>query len=120
QDPVCVGVRKAVADLRTRLDRRRVRKLARAKRLAERPPRHELVRDVDVTRVTGEGVRAEAARVPELRGGGGLPLGARRGLALAGDDLQRDVQARLLVAGEPDRPRTAAPERAKGPVSVEN
>ena len=52
--------------------------------------------------------------------GGGLALGARGGLALAGDDLQSDVEPRLLVAGEPDRPRAAAPERAQRAVSVED
>ena len=48
EDPGGVRVREAVADLRARLDRRVVRQLARAERLAERAARHELVRDVDV------------------------------------------------------------------------
>ena len=49
-----------------------------------------------------------------------LPFGPCGGLALAGDDLQSDVEARLLVAREPDRPGSAAPERAQRSVSIED
>jgi hypothetical protein len=42
--------------------------------------------------------------MPQMRRGLGLALGARRRLALARDDLERDVEARALVAGEPDPP----------------
>src|SRR6185437_14259396 len=80
----------------------------------------ELVGDVDVPRIPREGIGPEAARMPELGRGGSLALGARGGLPFAGDDLQRDVEARLLVAGEPHRARAAAPERAEGPVAIQN
>ena len=50
----------------------------------------------------------------------GLALGPRRRLALARDDLERDVEARALVAGEPDRARAAAAERPQRPVAVED
>ncbi len=120
EDPGRVGMRKSLAHLSAGLDRVGVGQLPRAKRLPEGAARDELVGDVDVSRVAGEGVGPQAAGMPELRGGGGLALRARGGLALAGDDLQGDVEARLLVTGEPDRPRAAAPERSKGPVSVEN
>jgi len=113
-------VREAVADLGARLDRRRVVEFARAHRLAERLPRDELVRDVDVAGVPRERVCAQAARMAQPCRGGGLALGAGGGLALAGDDLQRDVEARLLVAREPDRPVAAAPERAERAVAPED
>ena len=54
------------------------------------------------------------------RGRQGLPLGPRRRLALARDDLQRDVEAGALVAREPDRARAAAAERAQGPIALRN
>ena len=56
----------------------------------------------------------------ELRGGCSLALGAGRRLALTGDDLECDVEARLLVAGEPDRARAAAAERSQRAVAVED
>ena len=111
--PARVRMREALADLCAGLDRVGVVELAGAQRLAERAARDELVGDVDVARIAGECVRAQAARVAQLRGRRGLALGARGGLALAGDDLQGDVEPRLLVAGEPHRPRAAAPERAQ-------
>ena len=49
-----------------------------------------------------------------------LPLGARRRLALAGDDLQRDVEPVLLVPGQPDGAGAAAPERTQRPVAPED
>ena len=56
----------------------------------------------------------------EPRRGLHLARGAGGALSLARDDLERDVEARLLVAGEPDRPRAAAPERLRRPVAVED
>ena len=79
-----------------------------------------LVGDVHVPRVARERVRAQAARVAQLRGGLRLALGARGGLPLTGDDLERDVEPRLLVACEPDRSRAAAAERAQRPVPAEH
>ena len=120
QDPGRVRVGKPFADLRARLDRRGVVQVAGAQRLAERLARDVLVGDVDVPRVAREGVGAQAARVAEAGGGGGLALGPRGGLALAGHDLEGDLEPGLLVAGEPDRPRSTAPERAQRAVSVED
>src|SRR5207302_3437652 len=97
QDPRRVRVREAVADLRARLDRGAVVELAGAHRLAEGLPRNELVGDVHVPRVARERVRAQAARMAQLGGGLRLTLRARGGLALAGHDLERDVESRLLV-----------------------
>ncbi len=53
-------------------------------------------------------------------GGLGLALGARSGLPFARHDLERDVELRLLVAGEPDRARSAAAERLERPVAAEH
>ena len=49
-----------------------------------------------------------------------LPLGAGGRLALAGDDLEGDIETRPLVAGEPHRARPSAPERTKRPVATED
>ena len=111
QDPGRMCVREAVADLRAGLDRLVVRELPGAQRLAVRLAGDELVRDVDVARVAAEPVRAQAGGMPQMRRGLGLALGPRRRLALARDDLERDVEARALVASEPDRARAAAAER---------
>ena len=56
------------------------------------------------------------------KSGGGLgpSLGAGAGLALAGDDLQRDVEAVRLVAGKPDRTGATAAQRLQGPVPAED
>ena len=105
-------VREPVADLGAGLDRGRVVQVAGSQRLAKGLARDEFVHDVDVPRVPREGVGPQAARVAEARRGRGLALGPRGGLALPGHDLEGDVEPRLLVAGEPDRPRSAAPERA--------
>ena len=56
----------------------------------------------------------------QARGGLGLALRARGGLPFARDDLERDVELRLLVAGEPDRAGAAAAERLEGPVAAEH
>ena len=120
EDPRRVRVRQPVADLRARLDRGRVVQLVRAQRLAEGLAGNELVRDVDVARVVREAVRAQAGAVAQPGGGLGLALGARGGLPLARDDLQRDIEACLLVAGEPDRAGAATAERLEGPVAAEH
>ena len=117
-DPARVRVRERLEDLRAGLDRVGVVQLARSQRLAQRLSGDVLVGDVDVARVALEPVRAEAALVPQPRRGQGFPLGARRGLALARDDLQRHLEARSLVAGEPDRPRAAAAERAQRAIAL--
>ena len=49
-----------------------------------------------------------------------LAFGARTGLALARDDLERDVAAGVLVAGEPDRAAAAAAEGPERPVAAED
>ena len=120
EDPGRMGMRKAVADLRAGLDRIVVGQLSRAQRLAVRLARDVLVRDVDVPRVAAESVRAQASRMAQLRRGLGLALGPHGRLALARDDLQRDVEAGPLVTGEPDRARAAAAERPQRPVAVED
>ena len=116
--PVCMG--EAVADLRAGLDRGAIVELTGAERLPERATRHEFVRDVDVAGIPRERVGAEAARMAQLRGRLGFPLGACGGLPLAGDDLEGDLEPRLLVPHEPDRPRAAAAERAQRPVPAEH
>src|SRR5204863_3973276 len=62
----------------------------------------------------------QAAGMAQPCGSGRLALGPRRRLPFAGDDLQRDVEARPLVAGEPDRARPAAPEGPNRPVATED
>ena len=120
EDPGAMCVCEPLRDLRARLDRVRVLELPGAQRFAEGAPGDELIRDVDVAGVPCECVRAQTARMAQPCGGGRLALGSRRRLALAGDDLQRDVEAGLLVAGEPDGARPAAPERPNRPVATED
>jgi hypothetical protein len=120
EDAGRVRVRQAVADLRARLDRGAVVELAGAQGLPECASRHEFVGDVDVPRVTGERVGAQAARMAQAGRCGRLALGAGGGLALSGDDLEGDVEARLLVACEPDRSRAAAAEGTERAVPVED
>src|SRR5262249_52400372 len=116
----CMRVRKAVAHLRAGLDRGIVRQFAGAQGLAVRASRDEFVRDVDVTRVAAESPGTQAGGMAQLRGGRGLSLGPRSRPALAGDVLERAVEARPLVAGEPDRARAAATERTERPVAVQD
>src|SRR5918999_6288582 len=82
-------------------------------------PRDVLVRDVNVTVIASKSVCAQAVRVAEARRGVRLPLGPRGRLALLRDDLERDVEARLLIAREPDGARSAAAERAQGTITAE-
>ena len=119
-DAACVRVRERVEDLDRRLDRRRVVELAGAHRLAERAARNVLVRDVHVLRVAPEPVGALTAGMTQARRRLGLALRTRRGLSLARNDLERDVQAGLLVARQPDRPRAAAAERSERAVPPED
>ena len=119
-DPAAVRVREPVEDLGRGLDGLAVPQLAAAHRVAQGDAADVLVGDVDVTGVGAEAVRAQAALVPEPRGGLGLALGAVCGLPLPGDDLEGDVEAVSLVAGEPDRAGAAAAERAQRAVAVED
>jgi len=57
KDPGRMGVGEPVADLGAGVERARVGQIAGAQRLSERLARNELVRDVDVARVSREGVR---------------------------------------------------------------
>src|SRR5206468_266895 len=75
---------------------------------------------VDVLRVAGEAERALTVRMAEACGRLRLPLRARSGLAFTLHDLERNLDPRLRVEREPDRPRAAAPERAQGPVAAED
>ena len=88
--------------------------------VAHRAAGDVLVRDVDVPRVVADVVRAHAAVVTQSAGGKGLTLGSRGRLSLARDDLQRDVEAVLLVEGEPDRTGASGSERSHGPIAPEN
>ena len=115
-----VGVRQGVQYLRRDLDDVLVRDRLGAQHLAQRPPGHVLVGDVDVARVVPDVVRAHAAVVTQPPGGERLALGAGSGLPLPRDDLERDVQAAPLVEGEPDRAGAAAPERAHGAIAAED
>src|SRR5207244_9989624 len=87
-------------------------------RLAQRPARDVLVGDVDVRWITRQSDDSLAASVAERSGGSGLPLGAVARLALAGNDLQRDVQPAPLVTGEPDVAHASGAERPDRPVAA--
>ena len=91
-----------------------------AQRLAECAAGDVRIGDVDVAVVACERERAQAARMAEPGGGVDLALGARAGLALARNDLQRDVAAVVLVAGEPDRAAAAAAQGPERPVPAED
>src|SRR5581483_8394864 len=119
-DAARVRVRERLEELRGDLDRVPVVELAGAQRLAERPPRHVLVGDVDVARVASERVDALAARMPERRGGPRLALGAGGRLPLPSHHLQRDVEPGALVPREPDVPHPARPERPQRAVAAED
>ncbi len=70
--------------------------------------------------VVADVVRAHAPVVAEAAGGERLALGPCGGLSLARDDLQRDVEAVLLVEGEPDGARRTRSEGSHGPIAPEN
>jgi hypothetical protein len=65
-------------------------------------------------------VCAHAAVMAKAAGGERLALCARGRLPFAGDDLQGDVEAVLLVERKPDRSRSAASEGSNGPVAPED
>ena len=119
-DSGAMCVREGVEHLRGGGDRILVRESTRADRVAHGATRHVLVRDVDVARVVPDVVGAYAAVVAQPAGGEGFALRARRSLALARDDLQRDVEAVLLVQCEPDGARAARSERPHGPIAAED
>ena len=119
-DPDPVGVGERVEDLRCGLDGVAVAELAGAQRLAQRDPLDVLVGDVDVPAVAPEVVGADAPLVAEPRRGLHLPRRPGSALALARDDLQRDLETRPLVPREPDGARAAATEGPEGPVAVED
>ena len=99
---------------------RRRRQLSVPRCLAHGRAGDVLVRDVDVAAVARLRVDPLAARMAELRGRACLALGARTGLPLARDDLERDVEAAAFVACEPDRAGASAPEWPDRPVATED
>ena len=109
-DAAPVGVCEPVEDLSGRLDGLAVAQLAPAHRLAQRAAADVLVGDVDVAGIRAEAVRAQAALVSQPRCCLGFAFGPVRGLALARDDLERDLEPRALVPCEPDGARAATPE----------
>ena len=119
-DPARVRVCERLEHLCRSLDRGSVVELPAAKGLAERPSGHVLVSDVDVPGIASKAVGALARGMAKPCRRFRLPFRARRGLPLARDDLQRDVQAVLLVPSEPHRPGSAAPERSQRPVPTED
>ena len=119
-DPGAMSVCQRVEHLRCDLHGIAIGERARADRLAQRPPGHVLVGDVDVARVVTDVVRANTAFVTQAAGRERLSLGPRRRLSFARDDLQRDVEPVALVEREPDGAGASAPERAHGPIAAEN
>jgi hypothetical protein len=115
-----VSVRQGLEDLGRSLDRRRVVELTASQSFAESATRDVLVGDVNVLRVAAETVGALTGRMTEARSGLGFPLGSRRRLPFSRHDLQGHVEPVLLVAGEPDRAGTAAPQGPEWPVAAEN
>src|SRR4029453_3945680 len=102
------------------LTRRRVPELAGANTVAHRPARDVFVGDVDVPVVAGVGVGPQTPWMAQPRGRFRLALRAPPGLALARDDLQRDVEAVRLVARKPNGARAAAPQRPQGAVAAKD
>ena len=94
--------------------------LAGVQRLAQRAAGDVLVGDVDVAAVARERVDPLAARVAQRGGGLRLALGAHGRLALARDHLQRDVEAALFVAREPDVTHPARAQRPERSVTSED
>ncbi len=97
-----------------------VREAVRAHRLAQGPPGHVLVRDVDVARIVPDVVRAYAAFVTQPASRQGFTLGTGGSLSFTRDDLQRDVEACALVAREPDGARASASQRPQRAVTPEH
>src|SRR4029079_13723590 len=119
-DSAAVRVRKPVEHLCGNIDRPRVVDLLRAQNLAQRPAPHVLVRDVDVTRVAPEVVRADTSFVAQAGRSVHLARRARCALSLTWNDLDRDLEPGLLVPREPDRSRAPATEWLEGSIAVEN
>jgi hypothetical protein len=119
-DSAPMRVREPIEHLGGDLDRPRVVDLLRAQNLAQRPAPHVLVGDVDMARVAAEVVGADAAFVAEPGRCLHLARRARCPLSLTWNDLERDLEPRLLVPGEPDRSRAPATERLEGSIAVEN
>ena len=119
-DSRAVRMGEGIEELGGDLDRLLVGELPSPEHLAESPARHVLVGDVDVARVVSDVVGAHAPLVPQPLRGERLALGAGGSLPLAGDDLERDVEPRLLVAGEPDRAVSSAAEGADRAVAPED
>src|SRR6266545_2682791 len=101
-------MREPLQDLGCRLDGVAIVQLAGPQGLAKRPPGHVLVGDVDMAGVARERVRTQAALVPEGRRSARLALRPRAAVSLARDDLEGDVEARALVACQPDGAAPAA------------
>ncbi len=119
-DSPSVRMREGFEHLRRDLDGAAVVEVARGECVPHRSAGDVLVGDVDVAGIAGERVDPLAARMPERRCRLRLTLGARGRLSLTGDHLQRDVEARLLVAREPDVAHPTRPKRAQRPVSAED
>src|SRR5436190_19772495 len=115
-----MGVRERLANLRRNLEGRRVVDFALAQCLSQRPAGDVFVSDVDVAGVARERIGALAPRVTKTGCCGGLALGPRSCLALARDDLERDLGSGRLVPGEPDRARAAAAERLQRAIPAED
>ena len=118
-DPTAVRVGESLCDLCAHLERAPVVELSAANRLPQRAARNVLVGDVDVRRVAGERNDPLAAAVPQGGGRTGFALGAMPRFSLAGADLQRDVEAALVVAGPPHVPHPAGAERPNRPVPAQ-
>ena len=100
---------------------RAVVELAAPHRLAQRLAGDVLVGDVDVLGVAARSRSARRQRWWRSRAAASASRSARdAALPSRGDDLQRDVEARLLVAREPDRAGAAAAERPQRPVAAED
>ena len=113
-------VREPVEHLRGDLDCGGVVDVIGAEHLAQGAAADVFVRDVDMAAVAAEVVRPHAALVAQTGGGLHLTGRPRRALPLARHDLQRDVEACLLVARQPDRARAAASERLERAIPVED
>ena len=111
-DHPLVRVRKPFQDLSRRLDRLGVAQLARSHRLAQGLTAHVTRRRCRRALSPSRSRRREAALVPQTDRRLGLALGAMGRLALPRDDLESDVQPVVLVAGQPHRSRTPAPNGA--------
>src|SRR5262249_60483902 len=84
-----------------------------------RPPGDVLVGDVDVRGIPSEGEDPLTALVPQGRRRPRLALGPVALLAVARNNLQRDVEAAPLVARQPDMAHPAGAERPDRAVAME-